>query len=254
LQVGCQFKFLEIICSKVLSIQYFRINIFVGGNSFAKIFAFLSSIYREILPKPYTLMIRFRCPSCGILLGVSPRAAGITTPCPLCRQLVLVSAQSQPPRESLPADSRVIPPLPEVPTLLEPPPLSAKLSLPPNSAKATVTRFESIPAHIVPKAVKTAAFFMILGVPVSLINLIFWGILSQGVCCLSPLNLLSVVWPVLGLVQGIRLRKGVARPEITILLQILLICNLDFINFFLGIAAFAFLSHPTSRAYFAEKL
>lgn len=199
-------------------------------------------------------MIRFRCPSCGILLGISSEATGVTTRCPVCQQKVLVSAQSRPARESLPADSRLIPPLPEVPILLEPPPLSAKLSLPSNSAKPTVTQFQSISARIVPKPVKTAAFLMILGVPVSLINLIFWGILSEGVCCLSPLNLLSVVWPVLGLVQGIRLLKGVAHPEIIILLQILLICNIDFINFFLGIAAFAFLSHPTSRAYFAEKL
>ncbi len=201
-------------------------------------------------------MIRFRCPSCGILLGVSFGLAGKTTPCPVCQQMVLVSAQGQPVLEGLCPDSKVIPPLPEVPILLEPPPLAAKLSHPVSPSKHGVARTDSLSPSfiIVPKPVKIAALCMILGAPISLINLLFWGVLSGGVCCFSPLNILSLIWFGLGLVQGIRLRNGVSRPEMTILLQILLIFNLDFINFFLGISAVFYLCHPSSRAYFGQKL
>ncbi len=200
-------------------------------------------------------MIRYRCPSCGILLGVSPRLAGSVAPCPVCQQKVIISAQSQPLLESLPAQSLVIPPLPEAPVLLEPPPTGAKLGHSPTLPSLPVTRSEARSANIVPRSVKQASVLLILGVPVSIANLILWGILSGGICCFSPLNLLSILWPVMGLVQGIRLWTGSTRnrPEMTIFAQILLICNLDLLNFLFGLGGFVLLCHPTARAYFTAK-
>lgn len=59
--------------------------------------------------------IRFRCPNCQQLLGISRRKAGLVVPCPTCQKEILVPSMDDPPVAPVPSAPPALPAQPALP-------------------------------------------------------------------------------------------------------------------------------------------
>lgn len=197
------------------------------------------------------MRIRFRCPTCGTLLGIADRMGGEVVDCPRCSQRILAPAADRPVERGLGAN--VPPPLPhrsifpDFPVVLEPPAAGVRVGIPAESPEVKVPK---------PIAVRLVGVFLLAGGVWSFIHVIGFTLRSGGLCCFWPMMFLELPWGIAASIRGGQMLATRSRPRvpaILVLLQVLSAGCFDLVNFALGFLNILLICAPGTRNYFRNE-
>ncbi len=189
------------------------------------------------------------CPGCQARIAVARGDLGTTVECPYCVTRFLAEAADE------------TPPVPRTPRRERP---SSRSSPPRRSQRRDETddddddrprrRSRSRRASSTGN-VSTIGVLLIVGGVYSLLQAAGLVLGSLFVCCLWPGTYLALVWGILAIVRGSLMVGGRdvtgAPPMVLHILQILLVMNLDVINFILGVIGLVLSNNPQTQDYYA---
>ena len=193
------------------------------------------------------------CPGCQARMAVARGDLGTTVECPYCVTRFLAEAAGD------------APPVPQTPRRARP---SSRASPPRRSQRRDETDDElDDDEYDRPRrrrrsrgasstgSVGTIGVLLTVGGVYALLQTGGIVLSSMGLCCLWPGTYLALVWGILAIVRGSTMTNGRditgAPPIVLHTLQILLILNLDIINFILGIVGLVLSNNPETQDYYA---